>query len=145
MEAGSWTDHGTTGIESTPSSPYNTIDANWIAVGGTQYVNFGSYWNNLFQVEMENGLKVKSGATPHQIAYNASGIHRQEAAFMFERNNYFYLTFSGGIALGYNDTWPAPGEEYFIAVCRSTSATGGFVSRKHPTLICLLISEADRE
>ncbi|KAH1890820.1 hypothetical protein KXW04_002944 [Aspergillus fumigatus] len=129
MEAGSWTDHGTTGIESTPSSPYNTIDANWIAVGGTQYVNFGSYWNNLFQVEMENGLKVKSGATPHQIAYNASGIHRQEAAFMFERNNYFYLTFSGGIALGYNDTWPAPGEEYFIAVCRSTSATGGFVDK----------------
>ncbi|GFF84125.1 probable arabinan endo-1,5-alpha-L-arabinosidase C [Aspergillus lentulus] len=129
MEAGSWTDHGTTGIESTSASPYNTIDANWIVVGDTQCVNFGSYWNNLFQVEMANGLKMKSGATPHQISYNASGIHRQEAAFMFERNNYFYLTFSGGIALGYNDTWPAPGEEYFISVCRSTSATGGFVDK----------------
>ncbi|KAF7178920.1 hypothetical protein CNMCM7691_007744 [Aspergillus felis] len=129
MEAGSWTDHGSTGIQSTSASPYNTIDPNWIAVGGTQYLSFGSYWNDLFQVELASDLKVKSGATPYQIAYNASGIHRQEAAFLFERNNYFYLTFSGGVALGYNDTWPAPGDEYHISVCRSTSATGGFVDK----------------
>lgn len=45
MEAGSWTDHGATGVASTSSKPYNAIDPALIqATDGSYYLNFGSFW-----------------------------------------------------------------------------------------------------
>lgn len=125
LEPGSWTDHGVIGLPA--NSAYNRIDPNWITIGGTQYLQFGSYWQDLYQVELNGPLKVSSAA-PHQLAYNASLNHREEASFMFQYGNYYYLLFSGGIAGSYTATYPAAGEEYRIHMCRSTSGTGGFVS-----------------
>jgi arabinan endo-1,5-alpha-L-arabinosidase len=125
MEPGSWTDHGIIGIPA--NSAYNRIDPNWITIGGKQYIQFGSYWQDIYQVALESPLQVGSN-TPHQIAYNASLNHRVEGAFLYQHGSFYYLFFSGGIAGSYTATYPAQGEEYRIHVCRSSSGTGGFVS-----------------
>ncbi|KAJ5948862.1 hypothetical protein N7454_002169 [Penicillium verhagenii] len=123
MEPGSWTDHGVIGIPA--NNNYNRIDPNWITIDGKQYLQFGSYWDDLYQVEISGPLTVGS-ATPHQLAFNASLNHREEASFMFYHEDYYYLLFSGGIAGSYTATYPAQGEEYRIHMCRSTSGTGDF-------------------
>lgn len=47
MEAGSWTDHGATGIASTSAKPYNAIDPALIqATDGSYSMNFGSFWGD---------------------------------------------------------------------------------------------------
>lgn len=125
MEPGSWTDHGVVGLPA--NRDYNRIDPNWIAIDGKQYLQFGSYWQDIYQVELASPLEASS-AVPHQLAYNASLNHRVEAAFMFQHGNYYYLLFSGGFANSYNATYPPAGEEYRIHMCRSTSGTGHFVS-----------------
>lgn len=125
MEPGDWIDHGAIGLP--VNSAYNRIDPNWINIQGKQYLQFGSYWQDLYQVQLDSPLKVSS-ATPHQLAYNASLNHREEAPFMFQHENFYYLLFSGGVAGGYTATYPAAGEEYRIHMCRSTSGTGDFVS-----------------
>jgi hypothetical protein len=50
MEAGSWTDHGSTGIASSSGKAYNAIDPNLIKVGSSYYMNFGSFWGDIYQV-----------------------------------------------------------------------------------------------
>ena len=126
MEPGTWTDHGIIGLP--PNDAYNRIDPNWITIDGKQYLQFGSYWEDLFQVELASPLEVSTANPPHQLAYNASLNHREEASFMFQHGDYYYLLFSGGLAGGYTATYPDPGEEYRIHMCRSTSGTGDFVS-----------------
>ncbi|EPS34010.1 putative alpha-L-arabinofuranosidase [Penicillium oxalicum 114-2] len=126
MEPKSWTDHGIVGIPA--NSAYNRIDPNWIEVDGKQYLQFGSYWQGLFQIPMESPLHVESGS-PHQLALNSSLNHRIEAPFLYQHDSYYYLFYSGGIAGSYTATSPPPGEEYRIDVCRSSSATGEFVDQ----------------
>jgi arabinan endo-1,5-alpha-L-arabinosidase len=129
MEAGSWIDHGSTGLHSTSATPWNAIDANWIEINGDQYINFGSYWQNLFQTGEQNGLKVRANEA-HKIAYNATGpgnTSPMEASFMVEHDGWYYLFFSVGQGGQYDTRPPAPGQEYHIAVCRSSSGTGNFV------------------
>lgn len=128
MEAGKWTDHGSTGLSSDGSQGYNTIDANWIQIEDTQVLNFGSYWQGLYQVDLSSPLKIGSTA-PNNIAYNASGDHAIEAPFLFQYNGFYYLFFSSGKANGYDTNHPAPGEEYRINVCRSESGRGEFVDQ----------------
>lgn len=125
LEPGSWTDHGAIGLPA--NSAYNRIDPNWIDIGGKQYLQFGSYWQDIFQVPMESPLKVGSVA-PYQVAFNGSLNHRVEGSFLYKNGAYYYLFFSAGLAGGYTKDTPAPGEEYSIRVCRSSSGTGGFVS-----------------
>ncbi|KAE8152059.1 glycosyl hydrolase [Aspergillus avenaceus] len=128
MEVGNWTDQGSTGLSSTTDSAFNTIDANWAQIGDSQLLNFGSYWQGLFQTELSTPLKI-GDATPTNIAYNASGNHAIEAPFLFNYNGFYYLFFSSGKANGYDENLPAEGEEYRINVCRSESGTGGFVDK----------------
>ena len=126
MEYGSWTDHGATGISSTSAKPYNAIDPNLIAVGSSYYMNFGSFWGDLYQAPMASNAHTAASSS-YQIAYQPSGSHAQEGSFMYYRSGYYYLFWSEGICCGYDTSKPASGAEYKIRVCRSTSATGGFV------------------
>lgn len=128
MEVGSWTDHGSIGLDTSNNPPYNTIDANWIRIGDTPYLNWGSFWQNLFQVRMENPLKI-SGDARRQIAFNGTLNHRIEAAFEFQHGNFYYLTFSSGIGGNYDQQLPPQGNEYSVRVCRSEGGKGNFVSR----------------
>ena len=47
---------------------------------------------------------------------------------MVKYGSYYYLFYSVGKCCGYDASRPAAGAEYKIRVCRSGSATGGFVS-----------------
>ncbi|KAI0155241.1 glycoside hydrolase family 43 protein [Xylariaceae sp. FL1272] len=128
LEYGSWTDHGATGIASTSSKPYNAIDPNLILAGSTYYLTFGSFWNDLYQVEMSS-TPTKPATSAYQVAYDPSGSHSVEGAYVFQYGSYYYLFYSHGQCCGYDAGLPASGDEYKIMVCRATSATGGFVDQ----------------
>ncbi|KAF2192182.1 glycoside hydrolase family 43 protein [Zopfia rhizophila CBS 207.26] len=130
LDVNTWTDLGATGVASSSGKAYNAIDSNIFADGSTLYMNFGSFWGDLYQVQMQNPpTKVASGASSKNIAYIPSGDHAQEAAFLYKNGNYYYLFFSVGKCCGYDTNRPAAGQEYKIQVCRSSSATGNFVDK----------------
>jgi arabinan endo-1,5-alpha-L-arabinosidase len=130
MEVGSWTDHGATGVASDSSKPYNAIDPNLINVNGAYYLNFGSFWHDIYQVRMDDTSPLTKGSnSAYNIAYNSSGSAAVEGAYMFYNSGYYYLLMSAGICCGYDSSFPAQGAEYRITMCRSTSATGGFVDQ----------------
>lgn len=133
MKLGSWTDHGSIGVESNPSMPYNAIDANIFDEHGRLHMTFGSYWHNIFQVEMNN-KGTKATSSPKQIAYEPAGNHKMEGAYLYMHNKDYYLFYSVGFAGHYDDKLPPKGQEYRIKVCRSSSPNGGFVSA--PLLSC---------
>ena len=128
MNLDSWTDKGSTGISSSSSKAYNAIDANLINADGTYYMNFGSFWHDLYQAPM-NSAATKVSSSSYNIAYDSSGSHAQEGAYMYKYGSYYYLFYSSGTCCGYDTSRPATGEEYKIKVCRSSSATGNFVSQ----------------
>ncbi|GAQ10151.1 probable arabinan endo-1,5-alpha-L-arabinosidase A [Aspergillus lentulus] len=107
MGLNSWTDHGSIGIRSSSSKPYNAIDGNLFNDGGKYYMNFGSFWHDIYQAPMGSAATTISSSA-HNIAYNPSGTHAVEGAFMYKH---------------------ASGQEYKIKVCRSTSATGNFIDK----------------
>lgn len=126
MELDSWTDHGSVGVASSSSKSYNAIDPNLIDADGTYYLNFGSFWDDIYQVPMNSAAK-KTSSSSYNIAYTSSGTHAEEGAYMYKYGSYYYLFYSAGICCGYDTSLPASGAEYKIKVCRSTSATSGFV------------------
>ncbi|KAI0896184.1 glycoside hydrolase family 43 protein [Annulohypoxylon nitens] len=127
LDVGTWTDLGATGIQSASGKPYNAIDANLINAGGTYLITFGSFWQDIYQVPMKSTPSaVASGASSYQVAYDPVKTD-EEGSFIFKNGNYYYLFFSKGKCCGYDTSRPAAGDEYKIMVCRSTSATGGYV------------------
>lgn len=129
MEVGSWTDHGSTGISSSSSTLYNAIDPNLISVSGAYYLTFGSFWDDIYQVQMASPPLKSSGGNSYNLAYNSTGTHAEEGTYMFYDSGYYYLLISSGICCGYDNSLPAPGAEYRIVMCRSTIATGAFVDK----------------
>ncbi|KAF1360995.1 endo-1,5-alpha-L-arabinosidase [Lizonia empirigonia] len=129
LAAGSWTDHGSTGITSAAGKNYNAIDGALYWDGSKFVMSFGSFWNDLFSVNMNNPPLQSAGGAPTNIAFKPEGEHAQEAAYIAKSGNYHYLFFSAGKCCGYDSSRPATGAEYKIQVCRSTSATGGFVDK----------------
>ncbi|KAJ5115692.1 hypothetical protein N7456_000040 [Penicillium angulare] len=127
MELGTWTDHGSVGIASSSSKIYNAIDPSLIEVDGTYYMQFGSFWDDIYQVEMNSAATKTSGSASYNIAYYPDGTHPEEGSYMYQYGDYYYLFYSWGICCDYSDSLPASGQEYHIKVCRSTSATGNFV------------------
>ncbi|KAL4762405.1 arabinan endo-1,5-alpha-L-arabinosidase [Aspergillus foveolatus] len=127
MDLNTWTDHGSTGIRSDSSKPYNAIDGNLFQDdSGTWYMNFGSFWNDIYQAQMKSPPTAVASSS-YQIAYQPAGEHAVEGAYLYKYGNYYYLFFSEGKCCGYDSSRPATGEEYKIKVCRSTTATGNFV------------------
>ncbi|KAJ8113578.1 hypothetical protein OPT61_g4328 [Boeremia exigua] len=131
MDVGSWTDLGSTGVESVAGSKFNAIDGNLQSANGKLYMNFGSFWSDLFQIEMTaTPTKVaKPVASATQIAFVPTSPRAQEAAFGYKYGNYYYLFFSVGSCCGYDANRPAAGKEYKIQVCRSSSVSGPYVDK----------------
>jgi arabinan endo-1,5-alpha-L-arabinosidase len=127
MDPNSWTDHGRIGIRSDSSKPYNAIDPNFfIDTDGSKYIVFGSFWQDIFQVPMNAaGTKVSSALS--NIAYDPTGAHAVEGAYLYKHGKWYYLFFSVGVCCGYDRDRPAAGKEYKIKVCRSDSVAGKFV------------------
>lgn len=133
MDSGTWTDHGSVGFPT--STDYNLIDPNLLIVnyGEAYYMSFGSFWDDIYQIEMADPLTIKQGATPYQIDYNSTGIHNTEGSYQFwwptNGVKYYYLFTSAGACCNSANNLPNPGDEYKIMVCRSTSPNGGFVDK----------------
>ena len=129
LAVGSWTDHGSTGITSKAGKNYNAIDGALYWDGSKFVISFGSFWNDLFSVGMNNPPLKSAGGASTNIAFKPDGEHAQEAAYIAKSGNYHYLFFSVGKCCGFDTNRPAAGQEYKIQVCRSTSATSGFVDK----------------
>ncbi|KAI1326743.1 glycoside hydrolase, family 43 [Xylariaceae sp. FL0255] len=128
MEYGSWTDHGATGISSTSAKPYNAIDPHLVLSGSTYYMTLGSFWNDIYQVEMlSTPTKPASDVSSYQVAYDPASDHAEEGSFIYYNGGYYYLFYSHGQCCNYNEGLPAAGDEYMIKVCRSTSISGSYV------------------
>ena len=127
MDCGSFKDLGTTGVESRAGDNYNAIDGNLLKDGSSYLFNFGSFYSNLYQVNMANP-PTKSSGSQRPLAFEPAGEHPEEAPYMVKYGSYYYLFYSVGKCCGYDAQRPAAGAEYKIKVCRSGSATGGFVS-----------------
>ncbi|KAK0741515.1 glycoside hydrolase family 43 protein [Schizothecium vesticola] len=129
MDAGTWTDLGAAGISSDATKRYNAIDPNLIYVNGTYHMSFGSFWDGIFQVEMNSPpTTAKSNVQPTQIVHN-SAESAMEGPALFRYGEYYYLFFSKGQCCGLDRSRPAAGKEYRIMVCRSGVSTGGFVDK----------------
>jgi len=107
MDPGSWTDKGGVGVASTSAKAYNAIDPNLILVGSTYYLNFGSFWHDIYQVAMNSAATKTAGTAAYNIEYDASGTHPSEGSYMFYYSGYYYLLWSSGICCGY-DTYVNP-------------------------------------
>jgi arabinan endo-1,5-alpha-L-arabinosidase len=127
MDVGSWTDHGSSGVSSSSGKAYNAIDGNLIWDGSAFYMNFGSFYGDIYQVPMKNPPISSSGAA-YNIEFNSTGTRPSEGSFVFTWGDYFYLFFSSGSCCNLDKSRPAKGEEYKIMVCRSNKVTGGYVS-----------------
>ncbi|RJE21660.1 Arabinan endo-1,5-alpha-L-arabinosidase [Aspergillus sclerotialis] len=128
MDAGDWTDHGSTGVQSTSAKPYNAIDGNLFNDGGTYYMNFGSFWHDIYQAPMNSAATKVTGASSN-IAYDPAGEHEVEGSYLYKFGDYYYLFYSKGKCCGYDSSRPPKGEEYKIMVCRSSEVAGGFVDK----------------
>ena len=126
MEEGTWTDQGSV-FTSTTGDQYNAIDANLLVDGSTNYLTFGSFWQDIFQVTL-NGDATSSTSTPVNVAFDPADTHPVEGAYLYKYGDYYYLFYSWGTCCGYDETRPAEGQEYKIKVCRSSTPTGDFVS-----------------
>ncbi|KAF2138287.1 glycoside hydrolase family 43 protein [Aplosporella prunicola CBS 121167] len=127
MDVGSWTDVGSVGIKSDSSKAYNAIDPNLVNADGNYYLSFGSFWHDLYQVKMKGTPTAAAGGAVN-IAYDPVDT-AEEGAFVFKHGSYYYLFFSKGQCCNLDKSRPATGAEYKIMVCRSSSATGGFVDK----------------
>ncbi|OGM47505.1 arabinan endo-1 [Aspergillus bombycis] len=118
MEEGTWTDQGSIGVTSTTGNQYNAIDANLLVDGSANYLTFGSFWQDIFQVTL-NGDATSSTSTPVNVAFDPADTHPVEGAYLYKYGDYYYLFYSWGTCCGYDQTMPAAGQEYKIKVCRS--------------------------
>ena len=129
LEPDSWTDHG---ILILPSSPrYNLIDPNLIheSPDSPYYLSFGSAWDGIFQTELTSPPTTEQEPTNiSNIAQNSSAIAEGSFQFLWPtpKGKFYYLFFSSGTCCNTPPNLSAPGDEYKIEVCRSTSPTGVF-------------------
>ncbi|KAJ0423606.1 putative arabinan endo-1,5-alpha-L-arabinosidase A [Aspergillus carlsbadensis] len=128
MNAGTWTDHGSTGIRSDSSKNYNAIDGNlfYDTASSTYLMTFGSFWGDLYQAPM-NSPPTSVASSSYNVAFEPEGTHAIEGPYLYQYGSWYYLFYSAGICCGYDSSMPATGEEYKIKACRSSSPTGGFV------------------
>lgn len=134
-----WVDHGIV-IRSVPNRDmWNAIDPNIVMDDeGTPWVAFGSFWDGLKLVKMDDSLKSiaqpeewytiarreRSFDLPDADAGNAA----LEAPFIFKKNGYYYLFLSWDYCCrGENST-------YKVVVGRSKNITGPYVDKEDKPL-----------
>ena len=112
-------------VQSSDGSPFNAIDPSVINADGTNLLTFGSFWQDIHQVALADP-PTKTNGSPAQIAFDPVTTE-EEGAALFRNGDFYYLFYSKGKCCNYDKDRPAAGAEYKILVCRSNSATGGFV------------------
>lgn len=132
-----WTDHGSTGVESRLGGHLNAIDGHVFksANPDTYLMSFGSFWGGIYTTPMRNPPRRTLGQGNTHVAHEPRTT-AIEAPFIFQHGGFYYLFFSAGKCCGYDRDRPSPGEEYKIKVCRSGSAARGYVDSNGVDCIC---------
>jgi arabinan endo-1,5-alpha-L-arabinosidase len=92
-------------------------------------MNFGSFWHDVYQIGMQSTPNTAQSGAAYNTIFQPSGTHAVEAPYMINYNGGYYMFFSAGQCCNLDKSRPAAGQEYKIMVCRSNSATGGFVDQ----------------
>lgn len=131
MEPGTWTDHGSIGIPQ--SDRYNIIDPNLFQEDGDMYFTFGSYWDDIFQLNFPSFMQLPldlSAVTPNNVIRNTTIPEAvSEGGFQWKNGDQYYIFFSVGQCCREEDNLAPAGDEYRISVCRSDSISGPFVDQ----------------
>ncbi|KAL3482420.1 putative arabinan endo-1,5-alpha-L-arabinosidase D [Aspergillus californicus] len=148
IEPGGWTDHGAminTGdghlSDVYPYNVSNAIDPAFFAdpQSQTPYLQYGSYWQGIFQIPLTNDLTIKDPEHPgadHLVYIPDAKQKPSEGSFMSYRAPYYYLWFSHGKCCQFEKQgFPKKGNEYSIRVGRSESVHGPFVDRSDTDLL----------
>jgi arabinan endo-1,5-alpha-L-arabinosidase len=120
-----WVDQGPV-IESHVGSLYNTIDPSILVdTNGKVWMSFGSFWDGIYETQLDPTTGMLKGSTTTQIATNA----QIEASYLYKHDNFYYLFVNFGFCCqGVNST-------YNIRVGRSTSATGPFIDESGNSMV----------
>lgn len=114
---GPFTDHGALFI-SKDLNTQNSIDPDYVEEDGHKYLFWGSF-RGIWYIELsEDGMKLKEGAKPQQIAGTF-----MEAVYIHKRDGYYYMFGSEGTC--------CEGEKstYHVTVGRSKSLFGPYVDK----------------
>ena len=135
-----WTDHGKI-IQSVPNRDmWNAIDPNIIVdEDGTPWMNFGSFWDGIQLVKLDNTMHIAKGEKPFTIARRYPVGHKPaeenptskyagpnaiEAPFILKRGDWYYLFVSQDYCCrGMEST-------YRVAVGRSRQVAGPYLDRE---------------
>jgi arabinan endo-1,5-alpha-L-arabinosidase len=122
-----WKDEGLV-FQSRKTDDYNCIDpAHFVDRDGQRWLAFGSFWGGLKLMKVD-GVTGKPAANPQLITIAArlepeGGPDPIEAAFLMERNGWYYLFAS------YDFCCKAAQSNYYTACGRSRRVTGPYVGR----------------
>ena len=136
LQPGSWTDLGLviqSCADNSCPSPFNitnAIDANLFMDGDTPYLNYGSFYGDIWQLQLGSDLQTPVQSSPAaMISFDSvDSTHPEEGSFLHQHGSYYYLYISHGQCCGFNPSaLPPAGDEYRIEVGRSESVHGPFL------------------
>ncbi|KAJ5864804.1 uncharacterized protein N7529_006720 [Penicillium soppii] len=143
-----WTDHGLLintgsgpGSDVYPYTITNAIDASFIfdQGSGQAYLNYGSFWHNIWQVPLSDDLlSVKDAAKPDAVQLTFvphETVRPEEGSWMSYHDDYYYAWFSHGKCCKFESGFPKRGAEYSIRVGRSKDVRGPFADKKGDLLL----------
>ena len=107
LNVGSWTDHGAVISSPGSTSPYtitNAIDPNLIVTpSGSAYLNWGSFWGDVWQVPLQSGLAAPGAASSAiNISEDPCGDRPEEGSYISYHAPYYYLWVSHGQCCNFN-------------------------------------------
>lgn len=122
-----WTDQGVI-LTSSTGANFNAIDPNILVdTDGSVWLTYGSYWNGIFQQQIDPATGQIIPGTPYHLAERAASVAGDpvEGSSLVHKGSYYYLFVSWDACCNSN---PAT-DNYKIAVGRSTSAHGPFLDQ----------------
>ncbi len=129
-----WVDHGIV-VQSVPNRDmWNAIDPNMIEdEKGTVWMSFGSFWNGLKLVKMDEDLKsitkpeewhtIAKRERSFEIPDKNPGDAALEAPFIFKKHGYYYQFLSWDLCCRGEDS------TYKVVVGRSKDVTGPYIDK----------------
>jgi arabinan endo-1,5-alpha-L-arabinosidase len=119
---GTWIDHGSPVLWSSPYDPWNAIDPHLLHEGNRAWLTWGSFENGIYTEPVDPGTGLPTGAYATNIVNHGYGAPI-EGADLMRWGSYYYLFFSqGSCCNGFSS-------DYNVRVGRSTSPTGPFVDK----------------
>jgi arabinan endo-1,5-alpha-L-arabinosidase len=120
-----WTDQGVI-LASAVGANYNAIDPNILVdTDGSIWMTYGSYWNGIFQQQIDPATGEIMAGTTYHLAERAASVAGDpvEGASLVHKGSYYYLFVSWDTCCDANPV----NDNYKIAMGRSTSPHGPFL------------------